>query len=118
VLGDGRQRKSYLYVQDCIDAMLTAIEKSEGKVDVFNLGTDEYCQVNSSIGWITGHLGIEPVRIYTGGERGWIGDSPFIFLDTAKIRSLGWKPKVSIREGVIKTLDYLIANPWLLDGRA
>jgi UDP-glucose 4-epimerase len=118
VLGNGRQRKSYLYVQDCIDAMLTAVEKSREAVSVFNLGTDDYCEVNSSIGWITSHLGIDPVRTYTGGERGWIGDSPFIFLDTTKIRSLGWKPKLSIREGVIKTLDYLVANPWLLDGRS
>jgi len=114
VLGNGRQRKSYLYVQDCIDAMLTAIEKSGDTVNIFNLGTDEYCEVNESIGWITAHLGLDPVRTYTGGERGWIGDSPFIFLDTTRIRSLGWKPKLSIREGVIRTLDYLMANPWLL----
>jgi UDP-glucose 4-epimerase len=118
VLGNGRQRKSYLYVQDCLDAMLIAIEKSHDAVGVFNLGTDDYCEVNSSIGWITDHLGIDPVRTYTGGDRGWIGDSPFIFLDTTKIRSLGWTPKLSIREGVIKTLDYLVANPWLLDGRS
>lgn len=117
VLGNGRQRKSYLYVQDCIDAMLTAIEKSQDKVNVFNLGTDEYCEVNDSIGWITAHLALDPVRTYTGGERGWVGDSPFIFLNTTRIRSLGWTPKLSIREGIIKTLDYLTANPWLLDER-
>jgi UDP-glucose 4-epimerase len=118
VLGDGRQRKSYLYVQDCIDAILTVIDRSDEPVNVFNLGTDEYCQVNDSIGWIAGHLGLDPVRVYAGGERGWIGDSPFIFLDTVKIRSLGWKPKLSIRDGIIRTLDYLKANPWLLDQRA
>lgn len=118
VLGNGLQRKSYLYVQDCIDGMLTAIEKTHDKVNIFNLGTDEYCQVNDSIGWITGHLGLDPVRIYTGGDRGWIGDSPFIFLDAARIRSLGWKPKLSIREGIIRTLDYLRVNPWLLDERS
>jgi UDP-glucose 4-epimerase len=117
VLGDGRQRKSYLGVQDCIDAILTALEKAGDKVNVFNLGTDEYCSVNDSIGWITGHLGINPARIYTGGERGWIGDSPFIFLDTAKIRSLGWRPRSSIREGIIGTLQYLQANSWLADER-
>jgi UDP-glucose 4-epimerase len=117
VLGNGRQRKSYLYVQDCIDAMFAVIEKATDKVNVFNLGTDEYCEVNDSIGWITGHLGVDPVKSYTGGERGWIGDSPFIFLDTAKVRSLGWKPRLSIREGIIRTLDYLRANPWLLDER-
>jgi UDP-glucose 4-epimerase len=118
VLGDGRQRKSYLYVQDCIDAILTAVETARDKVNIFNLGTDEYCEVQDSIGWITGHLGLDPVRTYAGGERGWAGDSPFIFLDTARIRALGWKPKLSIREGIIKTLDYLRANPWLLDERA
>ena len=118
VLGNGRQRKSYLYVHDCIDAMLTAIEKAHDKVNIFNLGTDEYCQVTDSIGWITGHLGIAPTLAYTGGERGWIGDSPFIFLDTARIRSLGWTPKLSIRDGILRTLDYLRANDWLLDGRA
>jgi UDP-glucose 4-epimerase len=117
VLGDGHQRKSYLYVHDCLDAMLLAIEKSHEKVNIFNLGTDEYCEVNDSIGWITAHLGVRPRRIYAGGERGWIGDSPFIFLDTARIRSLGWRPKRSIREGVIKTLDYLRANRWLLEAR-
>jgi UDP-glucose 4-epimerase len=118
VLGNGRQRKSYLYVHDCIDAMLIAIEKARDKVNVFNLGTDEYCELNDSIGWITGHLGLHPARTYTGGERGWIGDSPFIFLDTSRIRALGWTPTLSIREGVIRTLDYLIANPWLLDERS
>jgi UDP-glucose 4-epimerase len=74
--------------------------------------------VNDSIGWITEHLGLSPVRSYTGGERGWIGDSPFIFLDTAKVRALGWKPKLSIRDGVVRTLAYLQSNPWLLEQRA
>src|SRR5260370_27691592 len=98
--------------------MLAAIENAQESVNIFNLGADEYCQVNDSIGWITNRLGIDPTLTYTGGDRGWIGDSPFIFLDTVKIRSLGWKPKLSIREGIIKTLDYLLANPWLLEARA
>lgn len=117
VLGNGQQRKSYLYIHDCLDAMLLAIEKSQEKVNLFNLGTDEYCQVNDSIGWITQHLGLTPKLTYAGGERGWIGDSPFIFLDCGKIRTLGWKPKLSIREGIIKTLIYLQMNPWLLEIR-
>jgi len=118
VLGNGKQRKSYLYVHDCIDAMLCAVANADGKVNTFNLGTEEYCEVNDSIGWMTSHLGIRPALAYTGGERGWVGDSPFIFLDTARIRSLGWRARVSIREGVIRTLDYLRANPWLLDRRS
>jgi UDP-glucose 4-epimerase len=119
VLGNGLQRKSYLYVHDCIDAMLTVMEKAEGgKAQIFNLGTDEYCQVNDSIGWITSHLGLKPSLVYTGGERGWVGDSPFIFLDTAHVRSLGWRPTLTIKDGILRTLDYLQGNPWLLDGRA
>jgi UDP-glucose 4-epimerase len=118
VLGDGRQRKSYLYVQDCIDAMLLAMQHPAPGARIFNLGTDEYCQVNESIGWITNHLGLNPKLIYSGGERGWVGDSPFIFLDCRKIRSLGWAPTLSIRAGVIRTLEYFRANDWLLESRA
>lgn len=117
ILGNGLQRKSYLYVQDCIDAILLVIEKAEAKVTICNLGTDEYCQVNDSIGWITGHLKLTPNLNYTGGERGWIGDNPFIFLDTARIRALGWKPKLTIQQGIIRTLEYLQANQWLLEQR-
>jgi len=118
VLGNGHQRKSYLYVQDCLDAMLMAVEKAQAKINIFNLGTDEYCEVNDSIKWITGHLGLTPQLEYTGGERGWIGDSPFIFLDCRKIRALGWAPRLSIREGIIRTLEYLQANPWVWEIRA
>jgi UDP-glucose 4-epimerase len=117
VLGNGQQRKSYLYVHDCIDAMLMAIERSNAGVNIFNLGTDAYCEVNDSIGWICEALGVTPKIEYGGGDRGWIGDNPFIFLDTKKIRALGWKPKLTIRQGVIKTLEYLKSNPHVFDAR-
>jgi UDP-glucose 4-epimerase len=118
VLGDGRQRKSYLHVQDCVAAICVAVERAQGKVNIFNLGTDHYCEVNQSIAWITADLGVTPRLTYTGGERGWTGDSPFIFLDASRIRSLGWQPRLTIREGIVRTLHYLRANPWLLDGPA
>lgn len=114
VLGDGHQRKSYLYVQDCIDAIFCALEQARDSVNIFNLGTAQYCEVNDSLGWICGALGINPKLQYTGGERGWIGDNPFIFLDTKKIRTLGWQPKLSIKESVLKTLHYLEENQELL----
>jgi len=117
VLGNGKQRKSYLYVQDCVDAIFTAIERAEGKTVILNLGANEYCEVNDSIGWITGALGVIPRLTYAGGDRGWIGDSPFIFLDCSRVRRLGWAPKLSIREGILRTLAYLRANPWLLESR-
>ena len=117
VLGNGHQRKSYLYVQDCIDAMLCVTEKAQDKVNIYNLGTDEYCEVNDSIGWISNYLNLSPQKNYTGGERGWIGDNPFIFLDTSKVCALGWKPKLTIQQGIVKTLEYLQNNKWILEKR-
>jgi UDP-glucose 4-epimerase len=117
VLGNGKQRKSYLYIQDCLSAMLTVIAKSQDLVNVFNLGADEYCNVDQSLGWISEHLGLQPARKYTGGERGWIGDSPFIFLDTQKIRALGWTPTLTIHDAVIRTLQYLQQESWVLEQR-
>jgi UDP-glucose 4-epimerase len=117
VLGDGHQKKSYLYIQDCIEAMLLAVDKARDKVNIFNLGTDEYCEVNHSLDIITQYLGLRPELEYTGGTRGWVGDSPFIFLDCQKIRKIGWRPRLNIRQGIIKTLDYLKSNPWVLDTR-
>jgi UDP-glucose 4-epimerase len=117
VLGDGHQRKSYLYINDCIDAILLAISRAGDRVNMFNLGTDEYCELNDSIRWITGHLGLTPTLDYSGGDRGWIGDNPFIFLDTRRIRALGWKPSLSIRDAVVRTVDYLRTNPAILEMR-
>lgn len=117
VLGNGKQRKSYLHVQDCIDAILLAMDKATDKVNIFNLGVDGYCEVNDSIGWICEELGLKPHLEYSGGDRGWIGDNPFIFLDTKKIQSLGWKPKLGIRDGVIKTVKYLRENEWVFEAR-
>jgi UDP-glucose 4-epimerase len=113
VLGNGKQRKSYLYVQDCVDAMLLALEKGTARTNIFNLGTDEYCQVDDSVGWICEYLRLKPRIIYSGGDRGWVGDNPFIFLDCASIRSLGWSPRLQIREAVIRTVKFLEASPWL-----
>jgi UDP-glucose 4-epimerase len=113
ILGNGRQRKSYLYVQDCIDAILTAIEKASAPVNIFNLGTAEYCEVNDSVRWISEALDLTPTLSYAGGERGWVGDSPFIFLDCTRIRKLGWEPKLSIREGITRTLRFLEQNRWV-----
>jgi UDP-glucose 4-epimerase len=117
VLGNGKQRKSYLYVQDCIDAIMLAVKKADEKVNIFNLGVDGYVEVNDSIGWICRELGVSPRLDYSGGDRGWIGDNPFIFLDTNKIQALGWKPKFDIEQGVIRTVQYLQNNEWVFGSR-
>ena len=115
ILGDGKQRKSYLYVQDCVEAMLTAEEKMLDNINIYNLGVDSYCEVMDSVKIICNELKISPKLRFTGGERGWVGDNPFIFLETSKIRSLGWTPKLSIQEGVIKTINYLRKNEWVFN---
>jgi UDP-glucose 4-epimerase len=113
ILGDGHQRKSYMHVHDCIDGMLLAIRKSADKTNIFNLGTDAYCEVRDSVGWITAALKINPNLVFSGGQRGWIGDSPFIYLDSAKIRALGWQPKLTINDGILRTLSWLEQNSWI-----
>lgn len=113
VLGDGRQTKSYLYVGDCISAILAAVDHhgDEAGHAVYNLGTDETVRVDDSIATIVSHLGVEPAVENTGGDRGWAGDSPLIHLDTTRIRSLGWEPTLTIREAIRRTLDWFEATP-------
>ncbi len=131
VLGDGSQRKSYLAVEDCIAALLLvgnqALDGSEqkhkrktptdGSVQIFNLGSEEYCRVLDSIGWITAALGVTPELLMTGGNRGWIGDSPFIFLETKRIRERSWSNQSSIQQGVERTVAWLKENPWIFQKR-
>ncbi len=113
VLGDGRQQKSYLYVQDCISAILAATEahKEGGGTHVYNLGTDETIVVDDSVATIVRHLGLDPEIEHTGGRRGWIGDSPLIHLDCAKVRGLGWRPTLTIKDAIARTLDWFDDHP-------
>ena len=116
VLGDGNQKKSYLNILDCLTAMIIAIEKSKKKINVYNLGTDEFSKVKNSVNWITKYLSLKPkVKYQTKKKRGWPGDIPNIYLDTKNIRKLGWKPKYTIRESIIETLKFLIENKWILN---
>jgi UDP-glucose 4-epimerase len=118
VLGDGRQRKSYMYVQDCIDAIFLAMGAASERVNIFNLGVDGYCEINDSIKLISKALGVSPRLEYSGGERGWIGDNPFIHLDIRKIVALGWHPKVTIEDGILRTLRWLEGNQWVYRRRS
>jgi UDP-glucose 4-epimerase len=114
VLGDGRQEKSYLHVQDCLSAILTAAERHdcEPGAHVYNLGTEETLLVDDSVRIITEHLSLSPEIEHTGGRRGWIGDSPLIHLDIGRIRGLGWRPRLTIRQAVVRTLEWLDANEY------
>jgi UDP-glucose 4-epimerase len=122
VLGDGKQRKSYLYIGDCIEAMLHVLARGTAKsakhhVECYNLGTKEYVEVNDSIRYICRALKAKPKIEYSGGNKGWIGDNPFIFLDTKKIRATGWKTTLTIEQGIGRTLKWLQQNQWVLQRR-
>jgi len=114
VLGDGRQEKSYLYVQDCLSAMLTAAERHAGEpgAHIYNLGTEETVVVDQSVGLITEHMGCSPRIEHTGGRRGWTGDSPLILLDTGRIRGLGWTPQLTIAQSIVRTVEWLGSNEY------
>jgi len=123
VLGDGNQRKSYLHVGDCIEAILRVVTQSTARgakhgVQIYNLGTDGYCTIKDSISWICDELRVSPEMRYSGGCRGWVGDNPLIYLDTAKICAIGWEPKLSIEEGVRRTVRWLLANEWVIGARS
>jgi UDP-glucose 4-epimerase len=114
VLGDGRQQKSYMYVHDCLSAILLAAERHEADpgAQIYNLGTDETLLVDESVALITGHLSLSPEIEHTGGRRGWVGDSPLIRLDTTRIRALGWRPRLTIEQAVLRTLEWLDTNEY------
>ena len=115
VLGDGHQKKSYLHVSDCVSGMLLAIARSTGPINLFNLGHHDWIEVDRSIAVITRTLGLSPRILHAGGERGWVGDSPRILLDTTRLRALGWAPTRSIEESIVETLAFLEASPFVND---
>jgi UDP-glucose 4-epimerase len=101
ILGNGRQIKSYLDVQECVQAMHFAISHSGDPVNIFNIGSEDWIDVKSIADIVSGEMGLENVRYhYTGGELGWIGDVPKMQLAIERLRALGWKPQKGSRESV------------------
>lgn len=113
VLGNGKQKKSYLHVSDCVAAMFTAIATAREPINILNLGHTDWLEVDQSIAIIARTMGVAPRLVYAGGERGWVGDSPRILLDTQRIRALGWTPTHSIEDSVIDTLRFLDSTPFV-----
>ena len=118
MLGNGRQRKSYLYVQDCIDAIFVAMERADDRVNIFNLGTDEYCELNDSIA--LDHRAprrCAHTRVFRGRSRmDWRQPVHFSRHDTHSVARMD-APTLSIRDAVLRTLDYLQTNPTVLETR-
>jgi UDP-glucose 4-epimerase len=112
ILGDGKQIKSYLDVEECVAAMMFAVDHAGAKVNTFNIGSEDWIDVITIAGIVAGEMGCSKVRYrFTGGERGWIGDVPRMQLSLARIRSLGWKPEHGSEESVRMAVQAAIAEP-------
>ncbi|KXA89800.1 UDP-glucose 4-epimerase [candidate division MSBL1 archaeon SCGC-AAA259B11] len=107
ILGNGEQRKSYIYIDDCIDALLKGLE-SASEFNVFNIGTEDQVNVTRIAEIVSGEMGLNPEFKYTGGERGWKGDVPVMLLSSEKLRELGWSPELGSEESVRKTTQNLL----------
>lgn len=111
ILGDGKQRKSYLQVYDCIEAILFAMENSNEMVNIFNIGSEDTISATEIGEIIVEEMGLKDVKFnYTGGSRGWKGDVPKMMLSIDKIRSLGWKPVHNSEKSVRDAARSLLNN--------
>jgi len=119
ILGDGNQKKSYLHVEDGILGIFLAMENLEGLKNVLNLGHVQYLDVRSLADIVVDDMGLKKVYYrFSGGPRGWPGDSPFVHLDISRMQRLGFQPQIGIEEGVRRTARYLLDNPWILKARS
>jgi UDP-glucose 4-epimerase len=118
LLGDGTQRKSYLYVKDGVAGVMLGIDRAVAQKNVYNLGHDDFIDVRQVVSIILDELKLREVKLeFAGGKRGWVGDSPLVHLDTSRIKALGWRPAISIEEGLRRTVRYLQQRPNLLRER-
>lgn len=118
ILGDGKQRKSYLHILDIlsgIDVITKEIFNKNNFFEIYNIGNNNYCTVTESAERIINTLNLSPEFKYSGGERGWVGDSPFVFLDTSKLKKLGWNPKIEALDAIQQTVEWLKQNEWIFD---
>jgi len=105
ILGDGSQRKSYIHVEDILEAMFRADQVSRQKFDVFNVATDDSITVREIADIVCQVAGLQKVRYrFTGGDRGWKGDVPVIRFDCRKILKTGWRPQRNSRTAITEAI--------------
>jgi UDP-glucose 4-epimerase len=101
ILGDGNQQKNYFLIEDCLDGMYWAFQKSNSRCDVFNLGCESTVTVTEIARIVVEEMGLKDVRFkYTGGIRGWPGDAPYVCYDLGKMKRLGWTARYTSAEAV------------------
>ena len=110
ILGDGRQEKSYMYVEECVAAMKYVVEHADEPLNIYNLGTKTTTSVTDIADIVSNELGVDPEYTYTGGDRGWTGDVPKMRLSIKKLAALGWEPARSSDEAVRQGAQDLIAE--------
>jgi len=114
ILGDGNQTKSYLMVDECVDALLFGLEHTSERVEIYNIGSEDQISVKEIARIVTEQMDLKEVRFrYTGGVRGgrgWIGDVKTMFLDVSKMERLGWKPKYNSAESVKIATDNILGE--------
>ncbi|NKE35434.1 NAD-dependent epimerase/dehydratase family protein [Natronococcus sp. JC468] len=108
ILGDGRQEKSYLHVEDCLDAMFHVVERADAAMNTYNLGTRTTTSVDRIATIVADEMGLGPDLEYTGGRRGWTGDVPKMRLSIEKLSALGWEPALSSDEAVRRATRELL----------
>ena len=113
ILGNGRQKKSYISVEDCVEALVSL--RGLTNFEVFNIGQDYFCEVSESAKLIAKTMNLNPEYVFGVEDRGWIGDNPFTFLDTSKAKQHGWSALSSIEESVSRTVKWILENQWVLD---
>lgn len=110
ILGNGRQEKSYMYIDDCIDGMLTVVDRADEQMNMYNLGTRTTTSVNRIANIVSDELGCSPEYSYTGGDRGWTGDVPKMRLSIEKASALGWSPSLTSDQAVRTATQDLISE--------
>ncbi len=110
ILGDGRQEKSYMHVEECVDAIQYVVEHADQDLNTYNLGTRTTTSVTAIADIVSEELELDPEYIYTGGDRGWTGDVPKMRLSIEKLASLGWEPSMSSHKAVRRGARDLIAE--------
>jgi len=109
ILGDGKQKKPYLYVTECVDGILFGFEHSNEEVNFFNLGCDSATEVTRIGELVVKEMDLQNVKFtYTGGKRGWKGDVPQFQFDIEKIKKLGWEANLSSDGAVRKAIQDLL----------